>query len=81
MKVTAEIPDEEIREAVKVLLADRIANDLWRGYSDRKYERLIKEAVSEVIKSNVEDLTNRAVDAAARSIEYRGVKKLMEGLK
>ena len=42
------------------------------------YNNMIKEAVRYVIRDDIENITKTAVTAAAKSIENRGVKKLLE---
>ena len=87
MKITVEIPDEEIREAVKYTLVQNavqsIETDLWEkswgtsGYL-RMYDKAITEGVRQLLKENIEDITERATEAAVRSITNRGIKKLLE---
>lgn len=83
MKITVEIPDEEIESAVTKLLTERISENLyekWRG-EGYAYRKDIKAIIRELMKENMDDFTDRAVKAAAASIENRGIKKLMEEIK
>ena len=83
MKITVEIPDEEIESAVIKLLTERISENLyekWRG-AGYAYRKDIKAIIRELMKENMDDFTDRAVKAAAASIENRGIKKLMEEIK
>ena len=79
MKIEIELPDEEIFEMAKSIAAKRIADSLIKnGYGDGyAYRRIIKEIVRDVIHSDIDNLSNRAVTAAAKSIENRAVKKMM----
>ena len=89
MKITVEIPDEEIRDAVKYTLVknavERIETDLWEeswGTSRylRMYDKAITEGVRRLLKENIEDITQRATEAAVRSITSRGIKKLLDSV-
>ena len=81
MKITIEIPDDEIKKAVSEKLSGYIAERLlereWtgEGYS---YRKAIKEVVRELIRSDINNLSDRAVETAAKSIETKGVKKMLE---
>ena len=78
MKIVVEIPDEEITAAVKEIVTERIAKEITSGwYAGREYRRDIKEVVREVIKEDKENLADRAVAAAAKSIENSAVKKML----
>ena len=79
MKITVDLPDEEIYEMAKELAAKRIANRMIEsGYGDGySYRKIIKEIVREVIKSDIDNLSERAVTAAAKSIENRAIKSSM----
>jgi len=80
MKITVDLPDEEIYEMAKELAAKRITNSMIEhSYGDGyAYRKIIKEVVREVIKSDIDNLSDRAVKAAAKSIENRAVKKMMD---
>ena len=89
MKITIEIPDEELREAVKCALVrdavEQIETDLWEkswGTSRymRMYDKAIAEGIRALLKEHIEDLSNRAVKAAATSIHNKGIKKLLTEL-
>ena len=79
MKITVDLPDEEIYEMAKELATKRIANRMIEsGYGDGySYRKIIKEIVREVIKSDIDNLSERAVTAAAKSIENRAIKSSM----
>ena len=82
MKVTLEIPEEEILEMAKRIAAERLADAMRdRYYEARSLDRSIKEVIRESIKPNMDTLADRAVSAAAKSIENRAVKKLLDKLK
>lgn len=89
MKITIELPDEELREAVKCALVrdavEEIETDLWEkswGTSRymRMYDKAITEGIRSLLKEHIEDLSNRAVKAAATSIHNNGIKKLLTEL-
>ena len=78
MKIVVEIPDEEITTAVKEIVAERIAKEITsKWYAGLEYRRDIKEVIREVIKEDKENLADRAVAAAAKSIENSAVKKML----
>lgn len=80
MKIVVEISDDEILEAAKSLVAEKVANDIFGEYRSGKYcyRNAIKEIVREVIKGDIDNLSERAVAAASKSIENKAVKKMME---
>ena len=89
MKITIELPDEELREAVKCALVrdavEQIETDLWEkswGTSRymRMYDKAITEGIRSILKEHIEDLSNRAVKAAATSIQNKRIKKLLTEL-
>ena len=89
MKITIELPDEELREAVKCALVrdavKQIETDLWEkswGTSRymRMYDKAITDGIRSLLKKHIEDLSNRAVKAASKSIQNKGIKKLLTEL-
>ncbi len=79
MTINIEIPDEVIKEEVLKRVSETIARDIYKGYYEGHYYRKeIKEAVREIIKADIDNLSERAVAAAAKSIENRGIKKMLE---
>ena len=89
VNITIEIPDEELREAVKCALVrdavEQIETDLWEkswGTSRymRMYDKAITEGIRSLLKEHIEDLSNRAVKSAATSIQKKGIKKLLTEL-
>lgn len=79
MKITIEIPDEVITEEVKAGLVKKITHDIYDRYGSEGYvyRKDLKEAIRAVLKENMNDLADRAVAAAAASLENRGIKKLL----
>ena len=89
MKIEIEIPDEELREAVKCALVrdavEEIETDIWeRSWGTSRYMRMYDKAITEgirsLLKEHIEDISNRAVKAAATSIHNKGIKKLLTEL-
>ena len=81
MKLTIEIPEDEILERAKEICAERVAKELYSAYSSGyAYRKMIKEIVREVIRADIDNLSERAVSAASKSIENRAVKKLLDKL-
>lgn len=46
----------------------------------RMYDKAITEGIRSLLKEHIEDLSNRAVKAAAKSIHNKGIKKLLTEL-
>lgn len=81
MKIELEIPDEELEQAITKILSEKLSHDLLNGYyGGHVYRKEIKEIVREIIKSDIDNLSERAVQAASKSIENRAVKKLLNQL-
>lgn len=78
MTVTVNVQDEEIIQMAKEIVAKRIADDMLEEWHSPSigYRRIIKEVVREVIKADKENLSDRAVKAAAKSIENLAVKSM-----
>ena len=89
MKITIELPDEELREAVKCALVrdavEQVEADLWeKSWGTSRYMRMYDKArpagIRSLLNEHIEDLSNRAVKAAATSIHNKGIKKLLTEL-
>ena len=81
MKIVLEIPEEEIVEKAKQIAAEELAIQIRKGYYEGRVLRdLCKEVIREAIKKNMDELSSRAVAAAAKSIENKAVKKMMNKL-
>lgn len=81
MKITIEIQEDEILEEVKKLVIDKVANQIMSEYNNSPryyYRNVIKDCVREAIKQDIDNLQDRAVAAAGKSIENRAVKKLAD---
>ena len=82
MKIMFDLPEDEIIDMAKKLVAEHIADRVIESsYSDgRFYRNTIKEVVRDVIRNDIDNLSDRAVKAASTSIENRAVKKLINKL-
>lgn len=81
MKITVEIPDEELKDMVMKNISDRIAQSMYHGWHEGYvYKKEIKEIIREFIKSDIDNLSERAITAAAKSIENRSLKKIADSL-
>ena len=82
MKIEVEIPDDEIIGLAKQIAAEKMAQNMVAStkYDARVYRNAIKEVIREVIRGDIENLSDRAVAAASKSIENKAVKKLLEKL-
>ena len=81
MKIEIEIPDEELKAMVMHNLSDRISMQMYTGWHEGYvYRKEIKEVVREFIRADIDNLSERAVAAAAKSIENRSLKKIADSL-
>lgn len=81
MELNITLTDEEIKEAVLAIVAKRTAEDLdLETYSSLKYvtRKEVKAVIRDLLKEHMDELADRAVSAAAKSIENRAVKKLLD---
>ena len=81
MRITVDIDEEELKEAVMNLVIQntvkQIEHDLYSdGYNvnRRIYRDEIKNAVRSVIRDEKEELTKRAVEAAAYTISHKALR-------
>lgn len=82
MKLTIDIQEDEIAEIAKQMIAERVTAEVVKSEygNGRFYRNTIKDVVREVIRSDIDNLSDRAVIAASKSIENRAVKKLIDKL-
>lgn len=81
MKIEIEIPDEELKAMVSEKLSETIAQNMYHGWHEGYvYKKEIKEVVREYIKNDIDNLSERAVTAAAKSIENHSLKKIADSL-
>lgn len=80
MKIVVDIDEDELMEQVKQIVSEKIASrilDEYHNSSERRcYRNVIKECVREAIKSDIDNLSDRAVKAASVSITNKGLKKV-----
>lgn len=76
MKITIEIPEEEIKDR----LLDVIANQYYRDYSSdrQKVDMVTKECVREIIYKDKERIIDRIVSQASSHTKTLAVKKMVE---
>ena len=81
MKIELEIDEKEILDGAVAIVTSEVAKKiLGEAYGSRVYRDEIKKVVRECIRGDIENLSDRAVAAAAKSIENRAVKKLIDKL-
>ena len=78
MKITIEIPDEEIKNAV----LNVVAQQYYRDYSSDRHnvDRVVSECVRKVIYEDKERITDRIVSQASRHLRNVAAKKFAEQL-
>jgi len=76
MKITIEIPDEEIKDAV----LNVVAQQYYKNYSTdrRNVDRVVSECVRKVIYEDEERITDRIVSQASSHLKNVALKKMME---
>ena len=76
MKITIEIPDDEIKDAV----LNMVAQQYYRDYSSDRHsvDRIVSECVRKVIYDDKERITDRIVSQASRHLKNVALKKMME---
>ena len=76
MKITIEIPDDEIKDAV----LNMVAQQYYRDYSSDRHsvDRIVSECVRKVIYDDKERITDRIVSKASRHLKNVALKKMME---
>lgn len=80
MKVIIEIDDKEISQQVEKIVTEQLARDILGRDGNRSYyfRKDVKEIIRSILRENMEEISDRAVAAAAKSIENRGIKKMLE---
>lgn len=78
MKFEIEIPEEELKEAVLKVIADRY----YGNYTcdKRHVDRIVAEQVRNVIYKDKERIVDRIVAQASRECKSKAIKKILEGL-
>ena len=76
MKITIEIPDEEIKDAV----LNVVAQQYYKNYSTdrRNVDRVVSECVRKEIYEDKERITDRIVSQASSHLKNVALKKMME---
>lgn len=76
MKITIEIPDEEIKDAV----LNVVAQQYYKNYSTdrRNVDRVVSECVRKVIYEDKERITDRIVSQASSHLKNVALRKMME---
>lgn len=81
MKITINIPDEEIKHEVFTLLTNRLAEqiftDRW-NYDERAYRKMLKDGINAVLKERSDEIVERCIPQATDYIGKKGVKKLVD---
>lgn len=78
MKITIEIPDEEIKDAVMNVVAQQYYKDY--SYDRHNVNKVVSECVRKVIYEDKERITDRIVSQASRHLRNVAAKKFAEQL-
>lgn len=78
MKITVEIPEDELKEAVMAV----VAREYKATFSaDRRMaQRVVAECVREIIYKEKAEIVDRIVAQASRECRSKAVKKLLESI-
>lgn len=79
MEITVEIDEDKLEKMVMETLASDIAKRMMSEFHTGEkycYHRVIKDVVREVIKKDIDNLSDRAIKAASTSITNKGLKKI-----
>ena len=82
MKFTIEIPDEELKQEIKKILAGRFARESYDCYEKRELKRMYREFIKEMIyepKLKAE-IINSTINQAANQIRVKAVPILTQKL-
>ena len=77
MKIEIEIPDEEITECIKKMVAQRLVGDKL-SYDRNLYKREIAQAIRDVIYADKENIVDMTVNRASIEVKSKAIKKLLE---
>ena len=81
MKITVEIDEEKIRRAVFEELVSQVNKEIVKSWGEgHRFRNDTKAVMREVIRDNMDEFADRAVAAAAKSIENRGIKRAVADL-
>ena len=82
MKITSEIPDDELKEALKAELVHRIVRDNSMGGDRRVFRREYRKIVKEMIyQPDIKaDIIQQTVESAAAEIRRKAMPELMKQL-
>lgn len=78
MELKIEIPEEELKEAVLSVVADRYYSDY--STDRKKVDKITAECVREIIYKDKERIVDRIVAQASRECKNKALKKILEGL-
>lgn len=81
MKIEIELTEQEIKDAVLEIVANNTARALNNEYgSSIQYvtRKEVKAVIRELLRERMDELSDRAVKAAAKTIENKSLKKMIE---
>ena len=82
MKLTIEIPDEELKQEIKKILAGRFAIESYDCYEKRELKRMYKEFIKEMIYEPTlkAEIINSTINQAANQIRVKAMPILTQKL-
>lgn len=82
MKFTIEIPDEELTQEIKSIIAGRFAIEAYEVYEKRELKKMYREVIKELIyePKTKSEIINSTVQVAAHEIRRKGLPMLADKL-
>ena len=82
MRFTIEIPDEELREKIKEVIAARLARSAYENYETRELKLMYRVVIKEMIYEPAlkAEIINRTVNQAASQIRSKAIPILTQKL-
>ncbi|MGN0163521.1 MAG: hypothetical protein ACI4EA_08100 [Candidatus Ornithomonoglobus sp.] len=82
MKFTIEIPDEELTQEIKRVIAEKFARESFAAYEKRELKRMYREVIKEMIYEPTlkAEIINSTINQAASQIRVKAVPILAQKL-
>lgn len=79
MKITIEIDDEKLQEEVYRMVVEEAVAGIRKSWGEgHRFRADTKAVMREVIRENMDNFAERAIAAAAKSIENRAVRQKLD---
>lgn len=81
MKITIDIPDEDIKKEVFDILTRRLADNIFTerySYDKNIFERIMRNSLNKIMKEKADDIIEMCIPRASEYIGKKGVKKFLD---